>query len=208
MLTLKQARFVEEYLLDLNGKQAAIRVGYSSKTAEVQASRLLKNAKVQEALEAAIRARSKRTEVTADRVVAELAKIGFTNVRDYWPRPGETIDLHRLDQDRTAAIAEITIHVFFDAAGVLHRRTRLKLHDKKGALDSLARHLGMFVDRHAIEGSIEHRVAMMTREERLARVNEFLEGAGRFLPLLEQVEGATANIEPPRRRRLRRGPHG
>src|SRR5215831_3590444 len=59
---------------------------------------------------------------------------------------------------------------------------------KHGALVSLGRHLGMFVDRHVIEGSIEHRVALMTREERLARVEELLEGAKQDLPLLEQIE--------------------
>ena len=188
MLTPKQARFVEEYLVDLNGKQAAIRAGYTSKTAEVQASRLLRHVTVQAALQAAMQARSKRTTVTADRVVAELAKIAFANMRDYWPRPGETINLEWLDHDQTAAIAEITIDEVVDAAGVLHRRTRLKLHDKKGALDSLARHLGMFVDRHAAEGSIEYRVMRMTPEERLARARELLEHGRQFLPLLAKLE--------------------
>jgi phage terminase small subunit len=143
MLTPKQSRFVEEYLVDLNGKQAAIRAGYSAKTAEVQASRLLRIAKIQVALSAAMRAQSRNTEVTPDRVLAELAKIGFANMRDYWPKEGETVD--RLDQDLTAALQEITIDETIDPSGVVHRHTRLKLHDKKGALDSLAQYLGMFV---------------------------------------------------------------
>jgi phage terminase small subunit len=86
MLTPKQSRFVEEYLVDLNGKQAAIRAGYSANTAEVQASRLLRIVKIQVALSAAMRARSRNTEVTPDRVLAELAKIGFANMRDYGRR--------------------------------------------------------------------------------------------------------------------------
>jgi phage terminase small subunit len=131
-----------------------------------------------------MRARSQRTEVTADRVLEELAKLAFANMRDFLPRPGETIDLDRLDQDRTAAIAEITIDEFVDAAGALHRRTRVKLHDKKGALDSLARHLGMFVDRHVAEGSIEHQVLMMTPEERKLRARQLLESARKYLPLM------------------------
>jgi phage terminase small subunit len=174
MLSPKQACFVEEYLIDLNGTKAAIRAGYSARTAEVQASRLLRNAKVQVALEDAIQARSKRTEVTADRVVTEFARLAFANMRDYWPRTGETIDLHRLDQDRTAAVEEVTIDEAVDMAGVVHRRTRLKLHDKKGALDSLARHLGLFVDRHVVEG-IEHRVKNMSSEERLQLAADILE---------------------------------
>jgi phage terminase small subunit len=145
MLTPKQSRFVEEYLVDLNGKQAAIRAGYSANTAEVQASRLLRIVKIQVALSAAMRARSRNTEVTPDRVLAELAKIGFANMRDYWPKEGETVDLHRLDQELTAALQEITIDETIDPSGVVHRHTRLKLHDKKSALDSLAQYLGMFV---------------------------------------------------------------
>ena len=194
MLTPKQSRFVEEYLLDLNGKQAAIRAGYSPKTAEVQGSRLLRNAKVQKALEAAVQARSRRTEVTADRVVAEFAKLAFADMRDYWPKMGETVDLHRLDQDRTAAIGEITIDEVVDAGGTLHRRTRLKLHDKKGALDSLARHLGMFVDRHAAEGSIEQIMAM-SPAERVQLAEDIIERGKKYLPLL--AEARAKGLVPP-----------
>jgi phage terminase small subunit len=126
MLTPKQSRFVEEYLVDLNGKQAAIRAGYSAKTAEVQASRLLRIAKIRVALSAAMRARSRNPEVTPDRVLVELAKIGFANMRDYWPKEGETVDLHRLDQDLTAALQEFTIDETIDPSGVVHRHTRLR----------------------------------------------------------------------------------
>jgi phage terminase small subunit len=184
----KQKRFVEEYLVDLNGKQAAIRAGYSPKTAEVQASRLLRYAKVQAALESAMRARSKRTEITADRVVTEFAKIAFANMRDYWPPAGEKFDLPRLDQDRTAAVEEIVIDESVDPSGVLHRRIHLKLHDKQRALDSLARHLGMYIDRHVAEGSIEHGVMSMTREERVACAEQRLKSAQRYLPLYEEWE--------------------
>jgi Terminase small subunit len=79
-LTPKQARFVEEYQVDLNGTQAALRAGYSHKTADQQASRLLTNVKVQEALQAAITARSQRTEIKADWVIGELAKIDLQGV--------------------------------------------------------------------------------------------------------------------------------
>jgi phage terminase small subunit len=193
-LTLKQSRFVEEYLVDLNGKQAAIRAGYRSATAEAQASRLLRHVGVRVALENAMKARSERTEVTADRVLKELAKIAFSNMRDYWPREGSTLDRLRLDEDRTAAIKEITIDEMVDRAGVLHRRTHLKLHDKLGALTSLARHLGLFTDRHVLESSIEYRVKHMTSEERQALVTEILEEGERLLTMLTPEE--LVEIEP------------
>jgi phage terminase small subunit len=119
--------------------------------------------------------------------VAELAKIAFANMRDFWPTEGETLDLSRLDPDRTAAIEEVDIDEAIDTAGTLHRRVRVKLHDKLGALTSLARHLGMFVDRHFVAGSIEAKVMAMTPEERVARAQEILEGA-RKLPLLDEYE--------------------
>src|SRR5271163_476374 len=193
MLNRKQARFIEEFIVDLNGKQAAIRAGYSPKTAEVQASRLLSYTKVLVALEDAIQARSKRTEVTADRVITEYARIAFSNIRDYWPKKGETIDLQRLDQDRTAAVEEIIKDEFVDQAGTVHRRTRVKLHDKKAALDSLARHLGMFVDRSVHEATFEHRVLMMTSEERLALAAELFEEGRKLLPLLDEADEAEAS---------------
>jgi phage terminase small subunit len=71
-LTEKQQRFVEEYLIDLNATQAAIRAGYSAKTAEVQASRLLRNVKVAAAIQSGIDARSVRTQLTQDWVLERL----------------------------------------------------------------------------------------------------------------------------------------
>ena len=187
MLTPKQSRFIEEYLIDLNGKQAAIRAGYSAKTAEAQAARLLRYVKVQQALQTAIEARTKRTEITADRVMVKLARIAFANMRDYWPKEGETLDLHRLDQDRTAAVEELTV-VETVRGGVLHRRTRLKMHDKLAALTNLARHLGMFSNQRVAEGSIEHRVMRMTPAERVVCAEQLLENARKYLPAFEEWE--------------------
>ena len=67
----------------------------------------------------------------------------FASAKDYWPKQGKTIDLHRLDQDLTAAVEEIIIDEVADTAGTLHRRTRLRLHDKLTALVSAAWHLGV-----------------------------------------------------------------
>jgi phage terminase small subunit len=77
----KQARFVAEYLIDLNATQAAIRAGYSEATAYSQGQRLLKHVEVASAVANAQAQRSERTEITADRVLQELAKIGFSDIR-------------------------------------------------------------------------------------------------------------------------------
>lgn len=81
-LTEKQKRFVEEYIIDLNGAQAAIRAGYSPKTACCIASENLAKPAIQAALQQAIQERSKRTEVTADRVLEELAAVAFADGGD------------------------------------------------------------------------------------------------------------------------------
>lgn len=75
MLTPKQQRFVEEYLIDLNATQAAIRAGYSEKTANEQGARLLANVSVAESVQAAVEKRSERTEITADYVLSNLVQI-------------------------------------------------------------------------------------------------------------------------------------
>lgn len=82
-LTAKQERFVQEYLVDLNATQAAIRAGYSSKTAYSMGQRLLKNVEVQAAIQKALKDRQARTEITQDTVVEELAKIGLADAHDY-----------------------------------------------------------------------------------------------------------------------------
>lgn len=86
-LTPQQARFVEEYLIDLNGTAAAIRAGYSAKTAPAQASRLLSHVKVREAVEEGMKARQERTALTQDEVIEDLRRLGrkAEDARDYSP---------------------------------------------------------------------------------------------------------------------------
>jgi phage terminase small subunit len=157
-LTPKQQRFCEEYIVDLNATQAAIRAGYSVRTAEVQGPRLLSNARVRNAIQVAMDARSERTEITADRVLTELAKIGFSDIRRAvrWggSSEGETegaasvlhlVDSAELDDNTAAAVAEVTQ----TAQGL-----RLKLHDKRAALVDIGRHLGMFIDRTEQRGAV------------------------------------------------------
>ena len=82
-LNAKQNRFVEEYLVDLNATKAAIRAGYSERTAEVIGYENLRKPQIQEAIQAAIEKRSERTEITQDKVVAELGKVAFAEAHDY-----------------------------------------------------------------------------------------------------------------------------
>jgi len=154
VLTPKQQRFVEEYLVDLNATQAAIRAGYSAKTARVIGQQNLLKLDIQIAIQEAMKARAERTQVSQDSVVAELARLGFADMGDYvsWGPDGVSLKANSdLPEGASVAVAEVSEHVTFNRDGDGGTRTmRFKLHDKKGALDSLAKHLGMFVDRKEI----------------------------------------------------------
>ncbi|WP_339119187.1 terminase small subunit [Halomonas sp. BMC6] len=81
-LTARQSRFVDEYLIDLNAKQAAIRAGYAERSAEVTASRLLSNAKVAAAIQERMGARSERTDITADKVLQRWWEIATADAAE------------------------------------------------------------------------------------------------------------------------------
>jgi phage terminase small subunit len=145
----KQERFVEEYLADLNATQAAIRAGYSPRTARQVGHENLSKPDIAAAICEAKKTRSKRTEITQDRVLEELARIAFSNVGDYL-KVGENgilaLDLAGVDDEAMGAIAEVTQDTLINASkgkAASVRRTRVKTHPKLQALRLLAEHLGM-----------------------------------------------------------------
>lgn len=149
----KQQRFVEEYLIDLNATQAAIRAGYSAKTAEQQGHQLLKNTSVAAEIGKRSEKRTEKLEITAERVLRELALLGFANMADYM-RPGPDgdpyLDFSDLSRDQAAALAEVTVEDFKDGRGEDARdvrRVKFKLADKRAALVDLGRHLKLFTDK-------------------------------------------------------------
>lgn len=149
-LTPKQARFVQEYLVDVNSTQAAIRAGYSKKTAQEQSSRLLSNVMVSAAVAKEQHALAEKTGVTAEKVIAELALIGFANMGDYvnLSDPDKPmVDLSNLTPKQASAIAAVT----YEKRGI-ERRVKIKLHDKLNALVTLGKHLGLFSERHLLGG--------------------------------------------------------
>jgi phage terminase small subunit len=141
----RQARFVAEYLLDLNATQAAVRAGYSARSAYSTGERMLRNAEVAAAIAEAQAARSRRTEVTADRVVLELARVAFGDPRRVmsWGPGGVRLRPSAELADEEAAIVAEVGETTTKEGGSL----RVKTVDKLGALRLLGRHLGMFGER-------------------------------------------------------------
>lgn len=143
-LTKKQQMFVDEYLIDLNATQAAIRAGYSVKTADQQGSRMLTNVKVQQAVAESMAERSKRTGVNQDRVVLELAKIAFVKMTDVVDSDGRIKD--EASGDDLSCIESIKYKKTGNEFGGSVER-EVKIASKMKALELLGKHLGMWNDK-------------------------------------------------------------
>lgn len=174
-LTPKQERFVAEYLTDLNATQAAIRAGYSEKTAQQQGSRLLLNVLVQEAIAKGREKTAAKLEITKERIADELAKIAFADIRKAvrWGKspidttsenaspnglgiyPVELVPSEEIEDDIAAAVSEVSL----TQTGI-----KIKMHDKKGALVDLAKMLGFMVEKHEHSGEISLTVSQEDAE--------------------------------------------
>ena len=149
-MTKKQKRFIEEYLIDLNATQAAIRAGYSPDTAKSIGSENLTKSDIKAQIAKAMAERSRRTGVNADRVIMELAKIAFVNANDVIDAETATLKPDALPED-TAAIQSVKVKTFGEDG--LERE--IKMADKLKALELLGKHLGMFRDKLEVSGTLE-----------------------------------------------------
>jgi phage terminase small subunit len=175
-LSVKQRRFVDEYLIDLNATQAAIRAGYSVKAAKVIGHENLTKPYIAEHITQRMAARSVRTQITQDMVVRELAKIAFADIRNavkWSPTMGEMlvddgsgelvpvqtngvmlVPSDEVDDSTARAISEIT---------QTRDGIKIKFHDKLAALVSIGRHLGMFNDKMKLQGDENAPIQTVTR---------------------------------------------
>lgn len=176
-LTPRQERFVEEYLRDLNATQAAIRSGYSARTANEQGARLLANASVAEAVARAKADRSARLGLTQDRVLEELAAVAFARLGDYaeWGPGGFALaESHTKDADGgrreavdTRAVQQVTIKevtIPTEHGEIVKVEQGIKLHDKLAALKLLGQHIGMFAERHTVTLEIRREAQEIAEE--------------------------------------------
>lgn len=170
-LTPKQQTFCQEYIVDLNGTQAAIRAGYSPHTANEQASRLLANVNIQEFVQSLFNARAERTKITADKVLRELARVGFGDARSIltWGETGVVLKpSDQLSDDDAAMVSEVTQTVSKDGGSM-----KVKLHDKLSALEKIGKHLKLFSDKLDVtitDASVDETIkALEKRLEELQR---------------------------------------
>jgi len=149
-LTEKQKRFCEEYLIDLNATQAAIRAGYSEDSAYSIGWENLKKPDIQEYLKARQKELQEATGITQKRVLEEYAKVAFLDIRKFYTVDGVLKSIHDLDDNAAGALAGV--EVYEEKTGeedveAIGTTKKIKTYDKVKALDSLARHLGMFTDK-------------------------------------------------------------
>ena len=149
-MTNKQKRFCVEYLIDLNATQAAIRAGYSTSTAGAIGAENLKKPQIRACIDKALAEQSKRTGVTADRVVRELAKVAFVNSDDVVDFDSVTVKSDA-SKDDTAAIASVRVKTIptKDGEGI---EREIKLADKLKALELLGKRFGLFTDNVNVSG--------------------------------------------------------
>lgn len=164
-MTPKQARFVQEYLVDLNATQAAVRAGYSKRTAVKIGSENLLKPDITREIKKAMDERAERTGVSAERVLHEIARIAFLDIRKAFNADGSMKPLDQLDDDTAAAIAGLEVPEELDEDGevVRARLKKLKLSDKLGALTLLARHLGMLNDKLTLKGDAENPLTLLVK---------------------------------------------
>lgn len=169
-LTAKQQRFVEEYLIDLNATQAAIRAGYSPATAYSIGSELLNKPEIRARVDIALADRSKRTGINADLVLEELGKLMRVNADDVINMDDATVksDASRAD---TAAIASVKVKVIPTEDGQIVER-EVKMHDKLKAIELVGKHLGMFQNKLELSGQVN------TNSDKLDAILEQLKDGG------------------------------
>ena len=161
--------FCQEYLVDLNATQAAIRAGYAVDSAGVTGARLLKNAKISARIGQLMAERSKRTGVNADRVVRELARIAFANPKEIINFDDATIRDSANDDD-TAAIASVKVKKTSGKTNGIEREIRMN--DKNKALELLGRHLGMFNDKLTLGADEETKQALKSLQSIAGQMTE------------------------------------
>jgi len=156
-LTPKQKMFCKEYLVDLNMTQAAIRAGYSKKTARSIGQENLTKPVIMAEIQRLMDKRAKRIEITADKVLQELAKLAFANMQDYVTISDDGcafVDFSKLTREQAAAIQEIHTDEYVDAEKRTCKKIKFKIADKKANLELLGRNLELFTDVHEHKGII------------------------------------------------------
>lgn len=180
-LNEKQKIFVEEYLLDLNAKQAAIRAGYSDSKNSKTANKILNRPSVKAAVAARLAERAQRLELNQDRVLLEIARLAFNDPRRAFDANGALLPAPDWPDEVAAAIASVKVREVRAADGTVCGEIKeVRFWDKGKQLELAARHLGMLHDRLEINASVAELIR--AARERMKTVAEAAGGAIEHAP--------------------------
>lgn len=140
----KQELFCKEYLIDFCGKQAAIRAGYSKKTANEQASKMLTNANIQTQIAKLSQKRNDKLDLSAEKIGREYKRIGFFDVRKLYDENGNLTPIHLLDDETAAAVCSVDYDEIYSNKENIGKTTKIKTNSKISALEALSKHIGFF----------------------------------------------------------------
>lgn len=179
----RQKRFCDEYLIDLNATQAAIRAGYTSKYANTNASKLLQNTAIKEYIQQKQQERMERTEVTQDFVIKELLAIASVNATDYAKIVeknatvmADGVEMQLYDADGNPVTYRTIEPILTDELTEVQKKAlavikkgrdgfEIRPYDKLKVLELLGKHLGMFTDKMEVSGQVNNPFEGMTTEE-------------------------------------------
>ena len=140
----KQLRFIEEYLVDLNATQAAIRAGYSERSAYSQGERLLKHDEVLAEINKRKARLSERCDVKAADVIRQLSRSALSDPRKLVNEDGSPKGLHELPDDIAMAIQGVDVVTIGNSAVDRGQVLKYRMADKNSAADKLMKHLGLY----------------------------------------------------------------
>ncbi len=153
-LTEKQKKFCQEYIIDLNATQAAIRAGYSEKTSRTIAAENLAKPNIQNYISDLQKNLQEKTEVTQERVIKELARIAFFDPKKLYDESGNLKNINELDEDTAAVIAGIDTTTYKNKDNSEESTKKVKLCCKNSALDKLCKHFGMYKENLHLTGDV------------------------------------------------------
>lgn len=184
----KQQRFADEYLVDSNATAAAIRAGYSARSARVTSAKLLKNPRVAAYIAERRNRIATKLEITTERILEEARRLAFVDPANLVHPDGKLKGIHEIDENTRAAIASVEVVEICEGVGKNRRRvgttTKFKLWDKNPAIERLFKHFDLFPPK---------------RVEAKATVTSRVYGLS---DLLDDLDGADTGVGPAKTRRL------
>jgi len=165
----KHERFCQEYIIDLNITRAAKDASFSKKTARTIGSKLLTRIDIQDRIAELMEERAKRTEITQDRVLEELACLGHSNIKKYIKHAATGFiqfkDIDNISEEDARAIESIKVNY-------KEGKIEFKLHSKTRTLEMICRHLGMFTEEIKHSGEIKHILSLAILKNSLKKYKE------------------------------------